>query len=100
MPTLTQPALTGVLTLEVKEVDQLLDPTYVTFQITGWVPEETLTNEHQRYFYHLVSEDETPEQWEVYTDNHTFTLFWAPLDNLPEIISPQDEWVGMLKDTL
>jgi len=33
----------------------------------------------------------------IFTDNHTFTLFWAPLADAPRIISPyQREWLEFL----
>jgi hypothetical protein len=32
----------------------------------------------------------------MFTDNHVFTLFWAPLSALPQIMHPQDQWVEVL----
>ena len=39
-------------------------------------------------------------KWQAFSDNHTFTLFWAPLDNLPDIIPPQKTWLDILKTKL
>ena len=38
-----------------------------------------------------------PVSWEQRTDNHLFRPFWAPLDNLPAIIPPQDAWLAYAK---
>jgi hypothetical protein len=32
----------------------------------------------------------------VFADNHFFELFWAPLQALPEIVSPQDRYLDAL----
>jgi ADP-ribose pyrophosphatase YjhB (NUDIX family) len=79
------------------EYDRLPDWQYVSWQITGWVPEEVLADTRRRHFYELRLEGNTPERWTATTDNHVFTLFWAPLDALPPIIQPQDQWVGYLR---
>jgi 8-oxo-dGTP pyrophosphatase MutT (NUDIX family) len=80
-----------------REFDRIPDPQYITYHITGWVPTDTLTDTRQRYFYHLTFEGETPARWTVYADHHHFELFWAPLNDLPAIIPPQDEWLKFLK---
>ena len=85
----------GYVHVTYEEPNKLPNPDYISFQITGWVPENLLQERQTRHYYYLVCEEETPDQWEVFTDNHTFTLFWAPLDDLPEIIYPQNEWVEM-----
>jgi hypothetical protein len=33
----------------------------------------------------------------VQSDNHRFKLFWAPVDNLPPLVPPQDIWLEWLK---
>ena len=79
------------------EPDQLPNPNYTTYQITGWVPDEVLSNLQRRYFFRFQYRGQTPVSWKVNTDHHTFTLSWFPLDDLPEIISPQDKWLEVLK---
>ena len=64
--------------------------------ITGWVPDEVLAETQRRHFFHLAVQQDTPEEWMVFTDNHYFTLFWASLRALPEIIQPQNEWLEFL----
>jgi 8-oxo-dGTP pyrophosphatase MutT (NUDIX family) len=79
-----------------QEYDQLIAPQYVTYQITGWVPDTVLVQARRRYFFHLTSHEATDESWWVETDQHRWRLFWAPLDALPPIIQPQDTWLEML----
>ncbi|MEZ4735657.1 MAG: hypothetical protein R3E79_51865 [Caldilineaceae bacterium] len=48
-------------------------------------------------FFVLTYQGESAERWQVYTDHHWFTLFWAPMIQLPSIIAPQDRWVARWK---
>ena len=75
------------------EYDNIDDPRYVTYQITGWVPSERLTDSRVRHFFHFEYHGAQSEPWWVQTDNHRFRLFWAPLDALPEIVAPQRVWL-------
>lgn len=79
-----------------EEWDQIANPTYVTYCITGWVPDERLAVETKRYFYRFECAEETPERWSVRADNHVFTLFWASLDALSEIRTSQRAWLDYL----
>ncbi len=76
-----------------REWDDFERPSYVTYQITGWAPAESLCTRSRRHFYHLACGGDTPGEWDASTDNHTFHLFWAPVDTLPPIVKPQDEWL-------
>ena len=82
------------------EPDQLPNPTYNSYQITGWVPDEVLPNLQRRYYYLFEFNGRTPLSWKVNSDYHTFTLSWFPLDELPELIPPQDTWLTMLREYL
>ena len=73
---------------------------YISYQITGWVPEEALAQANRRYLFHLELVGAAPEGWEQLSDNHRFRLFWASLDDLPEIIPPQREWLDLARDEL
>lgn len=85
------------------EYDQVPDTNYISMQITGWVPDEFLAAARHRHFYHLAFTGHTPDtrqapkSWEIFTDNHTFKPFWAPLSDLPDIIAPQDQWLKYLR---
>jgi 8-oxo-dGTP pyrophosphatase MutT (NUDIX family) len=78
------------------ENDREPDPGFISLQITGWVPDATLAAVRQRHFFLLDYAGESGDQWAVYTDRHIFKPFWAPLDDLPEIIPPQDSWLDLL----
>lgn len=80
------------------EWDRVPDPQYISMQITGWVLNDVLTGTRRRHFYRLDFDGETEARWTIFTDNHRFTLFWAPLRSLPTIIPPQDQWLTILFD--
>lgn len=82
------------------EYDQVPKPNYISMQITGWVADEFLASEFERHFYHLKFTGHSPEKWEVYTDYNTFEPFWTPLDDLPDIIAPQNRWLEFLNKEL
>jgi 8-oxo-dGTP pyrophosphatase MutT (NUDIX family) len=82
------------------EGDRYPDPAYTTYQITGWVPEETLAEALLRHFYHLSVPAGGPDRWQQPADNHLFRPFWAPLDNLPGIVPPQQAWLEYVNEVL
>ena len=87
------------------EYDRVPDPGYVTMQITGWAPDDALTTLQRRHFFLLdfagqTEREASRERWEAFSDNHTFTLSWAPLAALPELIHPQDQWLAWLKKAI
>jgi 8-oxo-dGTP pyrophosphatase MutT (NUDIX family) len=82
-----------------EEFDQVPNSQYVTMSITGWVPDGVLTDTRRRHFFHVEFRGQSEESWTVYTDNHRFTLFWAPLTDLPQIIHPQNEWLKFLDES-
>jgi 8-oxo-dGTP pyrophosphatase MutT (NUDIX family) len=89
----------GYTQISYEEPDQLPNPNYTTYQITGWVPDEVLTRRVKRHFFRLRFSGQTPPTWKVNTDHHTFTLSWAPLNEIPPLIPPQDQWLEHLRDT-
>jgi 8-oxo-dGTP pyrophosphatase MutT (NUDIX family) len=80
------------------EDDRYIDPQYTSYNITGWVPDEALTAHRMRHFFLFTASRRSPDRWKVPVDYTTFELFWAPLDHLPPIVSPQDGWLKWLKD--
>ncbi len=82
------------------EWDQVEDPTYISYQITGWVPAQTLATVERRHFFLLRCSGASPERWTVIDTPHRFTLFWAPLTALPAIVRPQAAWLTMLPEAL
>jgi len=90
----------GFTLITYQEWDQVENPTYVSYQITGWVPDETLTATGRRHFFLLSCAEATPERWTVVDETHRFSLFWAPLAALPAIVWRQAGWVAMLPGAL
>jgi 8-oxo-dGTP pyrophosphatase MutT (NUDIX family) len=90
----------GFMQISYEEWETDSTPPYVSYRLTGWVPEATLAIGRRRHFFLLRYEHSTPERWQVDTDNHRFTLFWAPLAALPAIASSQAHWVAMLPPEL
>ncbi|MFN2241802.1 MAG: NUDIX domain-containing protein [Anaerolineae bacterium] len=86
----------GFTQITYEEPDRAPEPTFITMSITGWVPDGVLTGTWERHFYQLEYAGPARERWTAFSDNHTFTLFWAPLSNLPDIIPPQDKWLKVL----
>jgi 8-oxo-dGTP pyrophosphatase MutT (NUDIX family) len=78
------------------EWDRMDDPRYISYQITGWVPEAALASVERRHFYLLTVAGPTPERWEVDDDGQQFSLFWAPLAALPPLGTFQTAWLAML----
>lgn len=83
-----------------EEPDRWPNPQYATYQITGWVPEDTLSKTARRYFYLFTHQGQTPPVWEVAIDNHIFKPFWSPLNQPTGIISVQMPWLELLRNHL
>jgi 8-oxo-dGTP pyrophosphatase MutT (NUDIX family) len=94
---LTGRSAAGFTQVTYEEPDRVPDPQYVTMCITGWVPDGALADTQRRHFFLLAFDGQADERWTVFADSHTFTLFWAPLTDLPEIVHPQDEWLEFLR---
>jgi 8-oxo-dGTP pyrophosphatase MutT (NUDIX family) len=90
----------GYLHVTYEEWDQWPDWSYATYQITGWVAEDAVCETQRRDFYLFECTTPTPDRWVVGIDNHVYTLFWAPVANLPQIVTPQDQWLAYLPKDL
>ena len=78
------------------EYDQVPKANFITLQITGWILDENLAQIRKRHFFHLQVRGDTEPHWQIFSDHHTFNLFWAPVNELPCIIPPQDSWLKFL----
>lgn len=78
-----------------REFDRHSEPV-VTYQITGWVPRTAVTQKRQRWFFRIHCDTPTPPEWRVNGDVAGCRLFWASLEGLPSIVSPQDTWLAIL----
>jgi len=86
----------GYTQISYNEPDKLPNPTYNTYHILGWVPDEVLSQRQRRHFFLMEFAGSTPFSWKVYSDNHTFILSWFPMEELPELIPPQNAWLEIL----
>ncbi|MFL7791712.1 MAG: hypothetical protein AB8I69_06185 [Anaerolineae bacterium] len=94
---LTGGSADGFTQVTYEEPDRVPDPQYITMCITGWVPDDVLADIRRRHFFLLAFDGQADERWTTFADKHTFTLFWASLIDLPEIVHPQDEWLEFLR---
>ena len=77
------------------------NPTYIRYNITGWVPNEHLSGQKKRHFFHLATQEETANTWELKSDGgHIFSPFWTPLSPKPNIVPPQNEWLDYVYETI
>ncbi|MFX1508060.1 MAG: NUDIX domain-containing protein [Promethearchaeota archaeon] len=83
-----------------KEHDRYPRPRYITYQITGWVLTKSLSKERERHFFHVITNEEVPDEWEIFADNHKFKLFWSSFNNLANIIDPQYQWLNYVQSVL
>lgn len=83
-----------------KEYDRYPNPRYVTYQITGWVLTKILSKESERHFFHVITGEKVPDEWEILADNHKFKLFWSSFANIVDIIDPQFKWLDFVTKEL
>lgn len=76
------------------EPDCLPNPNFETYSLTGWVEREKLAKLQKRHFYHFVSKHVGTNPWSVFSDYHMFEVGWHRLDNLPQLMPPQDQWLA------
>jgi 8-oxo-dGTP pyrophosphatase MutT (NUDIX family) len=90
----------GFTQVRYTEDDTYLQPQYISYDITGWVPDEKLTDRRVRHFFLLTAIEPTHEQWTVTGDNTVFELFWASLNYLPDLVPTQHKWLKLLTETI
>ncbi len=83
------------------EYDQFYEPICIDTNITGWVPNENISAQKKRHFFHLSTPEETPDAWELKSDQgHIFKPYWTPLSPKPQIIPPQDKWLDFVYERI
>ncbi len=90
----------GYTQVTYEEWDRYPVGSYVTYCLTGWVPDETRAETIERHFFHLQSVGGSPAAWAQRADNHTFRPFWASLAALPPLVAPQDGWLPYVQGEL
>ncbi|MYF63215.1 MAG: NUDIX hydrolase [Rhodothermaceae bacterium] len=79
---------------------ELLGSDRISFQITGWIPQDALTTNVERKHYHLSCAASDELEWEVFSDHHKFVLMWHPLTEDPQLQEPFGEWFDSIKEQL
>ena len=83
------------------EYDKFPNPSYIAYNISGWVPNENLSNQKTRHFFQLSTSEETANMWELKSDRgHIFQPFWTPLSPKPEIVFPQNKWLDFVYEKI
>ena len=81
--------------------DKFHKPIYIDANVTGWVPNENISAQKKRHFFHLSTQEETADAWELKSDQgHIFKPYWTPLSPKPQIISPQDKWLDFVYERI
>ncbi|MCY4400981.1 MAG: NUDIX domain-containing protein [Candidatus Poribacteria bacterium] len=83
------------------EYDEFHKPICIDYNITGWVLNDNLSDQKKRHFFHLSTQEETEDAWELKSDlGHIFKPYWTPLSPKPLIISPQDRWLDFVYEKI
>ena len=83
------------------EYDKHPNPTAIRYNITGWVPNENISGQKKRHFFHLTTQEKTVDAWELRSDRgHIFKPFWTPLSPKPNIIPPQNKWLDFVYEKI
>ncbi len=81
------------------EMNNSLNPEYVSYEITGWTKNKLITNHLRRSFYLISTTEEPKSSWPVNTDNHTFHLFWGTDKDKQKVQKEQRQWLNYLNHT-
>ena len=83
------------------QYDKHPNPTCIRYNITGWVPNENLSGQKKRHFFHLTTQEKTEDAWELESDGgHIFSPYWTPLVPEPEIVPPQNRWLDFVYEKI
>ena len=83
------------------EFNKFHKPIRIDSNIMGWVPNENVSAQKKRHFFHLSTQEETADAWELKSDQgHIFKPYWTPLSPKPDIIPPQDKWLDFVYERI
>ncbi|MGD7705334.1 NUDIX hydrolase [Microlunatus sp. Y2014] len=70
-------------------------------RLTGWVPAVSVGRRQERRFFHLHSNDEQTEPWQLEAEpGMMFRVAWYPLASRPALVAGQEEWFVRFGHTL
>ncbi len=83
------------------EFNKFHKPIRIESNIMGWVPNENISAQKKRHFFHLSTQEKTADAWELKSDQgHIFKPYWTPLSPKPNIIPPQDKWLDFVYEKI
>ncbi len=83
------------------EFNKFHKPICIESNIMGWVPNENISAQKKRHFFHLSTQEKTADAWELKSDQgHIFKPYWTPLSPKPNIIPPQDKWLDFVYEKI
>jgi len=87
----------GFTHIKYEDYDLNKQPPTLLQELEGWLPNDALTREIQRHFYLLKVTNNTPDEWEIQTDDvHGFHCIWVNMDAIPALIGEQAGWLKQL----
>lgn len=87
----------GYVHVHYQEYDLNQQPAPLLWEVDSWVPENEIALGTRRHFYQVEALQQSPLTWEQPADmGHSFQFFWTPVQNLPELIGEQNDWLKWL----
>lgn len=93
-------SINGWSHISYNEYNQVPNPQSISWRIDGWVPNEAISHDKPRHFYHLTTPEKTPERWSLKADGHIYAPFWMPLSPKPSLTPRQSGWLEAVYDQL
>lgn len=91
----------GFVFVRYQEYDLNRQPPFLLWAVESWVPESEIAPGTRRHFFQVEALNDSPSTWDHPADmGHTFHLFWAAVDHLPELIGEQNDWLKRLAERL
>lgn len=69
--------------------------------ITGWIPNQNLSYQKTRHFFHLSTQEKTKNAWQLKSDRgYIFQPYWTPLKPKPQVVAPQSKWLDFVYEKI
>ncbi len=83
------------------EFDEHFKPKCIDYIVNGWVSNKDLSAQKKRHFFHLSTQEDTADTWELKSDlGHIFKPYWTLLSPKPQLIPPQDRWLDFVYEKI
>ncbi|GAA0783236.1 NUDIX domain-containing protein [Hathewaya limosa] len=78
------------------EYDDLINPSYITYEILGWVPLNSICDSYKRTFYRVIIDDNLDISSENFTDGHKFKNIFININEKDKLIKDHEEYVNLI----